>query len=57
MLSQAAFGFDSEQQDPSDQPARLEDQLMWLREAGFDDVDCFWKWMELSLAGGRRPRR
>jgi tRNA (cmo5U34)-methyltransferase len=54
-LSQAAFGFDGRQQDPSDQPARLEDQLSWLREAGFDNVDCFWKWLELSLVGGTRP--
>jgi tRNA (cmo5U34)-methyltransferase len=55
-LSQAAFGFDGRQQDPSDQPARLEDQLSWLREAGFGDVDCFWKWLELSLVGGTKPR-
>jgi tRNA (cmo5U34)-methyltransferase len=54
-LSQAAFGFDSRQQDPSDQPARLEDQLGWLREAGFGDVDCHWKWLELSLVGGTKP--
>lgn len=55
-LSQAAFGFDGRQQDPSDQPARLEDQLDWLREAGFDNVDCFWKWLELSLVGGTKRR-
>lgn len=54
-LSQAAFGFDGRQQDPSDQPARLEDQLSWLREAGFGEVDCFWKWLELSLVGGAKP--
>jgi tRNA (cmo5U34)-methyltransferase len=54
-LSQSAFGFDDRQQDPSDQPAHLEDQLLWLREAGFGDVDCFWKWLELSLVGGTRP--
>jgi SAM-dependent methyltransferase len=54
-LSQAAFGFDGRKQDPSDQPARLEDQLSWLHEAGFDDVDCFWKWLELSLVGGTKP--
>ncbi len=53
-LSQAAFGFDSRQQDPSDQPARLEDELLWLREAGFADVDCHWKWLELALVGGTR---
>ncbi len=54
-LSQSAFGFDGRQQDPSDQPARLGDQLSWLREAGFGNVDCFWKWLELSLVGGTRP--
>jgi tRNA (cmo5U34)-methyltransferase len=53
-LSQSAFGFDGRQQDPSDQPARLEDQLSWLRDAGFRNVDCFWKWLELSLVGGTK---
>jgi SAM-dependent methyltransferase len=53
-LSQSAFGFDARHQDPSDQPARLEDQLGWLREVGFVDVDCFWKWLELSLVGGTK---
>jgi tRNA (cmo5U34)-methyltransferase len=53
-LSQAAFGLDERGGDPSDQPASLRDQLMWLRKAGFEDVDCFWKWMELSLVGGRK---
>jgi len=55
-LSQSAFGFDNRQQDPSDRPARLEDQLSWLQEAGFEHVDCHWKWLELSLAGGTKPR-
>jgi hypothetical protein len=55
-LSQTAFGFDGRQQDPSDQPAHLEDQLSWLREAGFGNVDCFWKWLELSLVEGTKPR-
>jgi tRNA (cmo5U34)-methyltransferase len=53
-LSQSVFGFELRQQDPSDQPARLEDQLGWLHEAGFVDVDCFWKWLELSLVGGTK---
>ena len=35
--------------DPSDRLAPLEDQLSWLREAGFDPVDCRFKWMELAL--------
>jgi tRNA (cmo5U34)-methyltransferase len=35
--------------DPSDRLAPLEDQLAWLREAGFESVDCRFKWMELAL--------
>lgn len=36
-------------EDPSDQLAGLEEQLGWLREAGFARVDCRFKWMELAL--------
>ena len=32
-LGQAAFGLDERGEDPSDQPARLVDQLTWLRNA------------------------
>jgi cyclopropane fatty-acyl-phospholipid synthase-like methyltransferase len=54
-LSQSAFGFDGRSSDPSDQPASMQDQLDWLTQAGFEQVDCHWKWMELALVGGRRP--
>lgn len=43
------------EEDPSNQLAPLEDQLLWLRDAGFTDVDCHWKWLELALLGGARP--
>ncbi|MGH2879345.1 MAG: class I SAM-dependent methyltransferase [Solirubrobacteraceae bacterium] len=35
--------------DPSDRLAGLEEQLQWLRDAGFDQVDCRFKWLELAL--------
>jgi tRNA (cmo5U34)-methyltransferase len=30
----------------------LEEELAWLREAGFDDVDCFWKFTTTVVYGG-----
>jgi len=36
------------------QIAALGDQLEWLREAGFESVDCYWKYLELSIFGGAK---
>lgn len=36
------------------QIAALSDQLEWLREAGFKSVDCYWKYLELSIFGGAK---
>ena len=33
-------------------PGGLDDQLQWLRDAGFAPVDCFWKEFQASLFGG-----
>lgn len=33
----------------------VETQLGWLRSAGFADVDCYFKYFELAVIGGRRP--
>jgi tRNA (cmo5U34)-methyltransferase len=35
--------------DPSDRLADLGEQLGWLRDAGFSEVDCHFKWLELAL--------
>jgi tRNA (cmo5U34)-methyltransferase len=33
-------------------PGGMGDQLQWLRDAGFDPVDCFWKEFQAALFGG-----
>jgi tRNA (cmo5U34)-methyltransferase len=49
----AALGM--EEDDPSNQLVMVEEQAEWLREIGFADVDCMWKWRELALLHGRKP--
>lgn len=48
------IGYTRETEDPSNKLLDLETQLQWLREIGFVDVDCHWKWRELALLVGRR---
>lgn len=51
----AAIGEPLEHEDPSDRLLDVETQLGFLREAGFDDVDLYWKWLEMALLVGVRP--
>ncbi len=50
-----AIGEPLEEEDPSDRLVDVETQLGWLRELGFDDVDCYWKWLEMALLVAVKP--
>ena len=49
-----SLGITEADEDPSNKVVSVETQLQWLREIGFQDVDCHWKWLELALFGGTR---
>ena len=40
-----------------DRPAPLKAQLRWLEQAGFVDVDCFWKYACFAIFGGFKKRK
>lgn len=41
--------------DPIDKPSRLVDQLRWLEQAGFTEVDVFWLRAGHAIFGGVKP--
>ena len=47
-----AIGYSPKTEDWSNKLLPMETQLGWLREIGFVDVDCYWKWLEMALLIG-----
>lgn len=46
--------YDGVADDQIDTPSRLPDQLKWLQQAGFREVDCFWLRAGFAIYGGYR---
>jgi tRNA (cmo5U34)-methyltransferase len=40
--------------EDDDRPAKLMDQLVWLAEIGFSEVDVVWKYFNFAVYGGRK---
>ena len=50
-----AIGRDAD--DPEDRLATVEDQCVWMRDAGLADVDCLWRWRGFALLVGSARER
>ncbi|MGB8699149.1 MAG: methyltransferase, partial [Thermosynechococcaceae cyanobacterium] len=50
-----AIGISEHPDDQSNILLDVETQLQWFRDIGFEDVDCYWKWLEMALLIGIKP--
>ena len=49
-----ALDINPEEEDASNKLLDVATQLGWLRDIGFQDVDCYWKWREMALLVGKK---
>ena len=47
-----AIGYSPEKEDRANRLLPMELQLGWLKDTGFVEVDCYWKWLEMALLMG-----
>ncbi len=47
-----SIGYSPEKEDRANRLLPMETQLGWLKDAGFVEVDCYWKWLEMALLIG-----
>jgi tRNA (cmo5U34)-methyltransferase len=47
-----AIGYSPEKEDKANRLLPMELQLGWLKDTGFAEVDCYWKWLEMALLIG-----
>jgi tRNA (cmo5U34)-methyltransferase len=53
--SEIAAAYHSREDKAANLLTPVERQCVWLRQIGFQDVDCYFKAFELAVFGGRRP--
>jgi tRNA (cmo5U34)-methyltransferase len=47
-----AIGYTPEKEGGGNRLLPMEKQLGWLRDIGYVEVDCYWKWLEMALLIG-----
>jgi cyclopropane fatty-acyl-phospholipid synthase-like methyltransferase len=51
-----ALGSSPEQDDPSNKLVAVDAHLSGLKASGYADAECLWKWRELAVVTGTKPR-